>query len=233
MKAILFDLDGTLRESYPHSFDTLLDYLAELGHARTPEQAHHGERWAHYYWATSPELVEDFQEFGTENASFRLRQLERQLQALQLEVDHLPLARQIRQLYETRYQPRHHVPDDVRPTLQILRQRGYRLGLVSNRLEPLDVIVTELDFDGLFDFTLAAGQINIWKPEVGIFLHAAQLAECAPTEAMYVGDNYYADIHGARNAGLRPVLIDPKQLFPEAECEVIEKIGELKNLLTS
>jgi FMN phosphatase YigB (HAD superfamily) len=49
-----------------------------------------------------------------------------------------------------------------------------------------------------------------------------------PGQAVYVGDNYFADVIGAQRAGMRAVLIDPEGLFPEADCPVIHKISELE-----
>jgi FMN phosphatase YigB (HAD superfamily) len=48
---------------------------------------------------------------------------------------------------------------------------------------------------------------------------------------MYVGDNYYADVVGARAAGLRPILYDPLGIFPEPDCESIRSFDELKSIL--
>jgi FMN phosphatase YigB (HAD superfamily) len=52
-----------------------------------------------------------------------------------------------------------------------------------------------------------------------------------PEGALYVGDNYFADIVGAQSAGLKAVLIDPVNLFPEANCMVIERLPELESIL--
>jgi FMN phosphatase YigB (HAD superfamily) len=46
-----------------------------------------------------------------------------------------------------------------------------------------------------------------------------------------VGDNYYADVVGARAAGLRPILYDPRGIFPEPDCETIKSFDELKSIL--
>jgi FMN phosphatase YigB (HAD superfamily) len=48
---------------------------------------------------------------------------------------------------------------------------------------------------------------------------------------MYVGDNYFADVVGARSAGLRPVLYDPRGIYPYATCEVIQSFNQLADLL--
>lgn len=230
IQAILFDLDGTLRHNQPGGFDTFVSYLAELGYPLSQRRQHHGERWTHYYWAESLEQTADRKEFGGEAGGFWLRYTTRLLQAFEIDGDLPALGQQISKRFDEDYQPINHVPDDVIPTLTRLRAAGYTLGLVSNRAEPLNGVAADLGLDGLFHFTLSAGQAGSWKPDPGIFLQAASLAACAPEHAAYVGDNYYADIVGARGAGLTPVLIDPKGIFPDADCRVIKEIGELKKL---
>jgi FMN phosphatase YigB (HAD superfamily) len=42
-----------------------------------------------------------------------------------------------------------------------------------------------------------------------------------------VGDNYFADVVGARRAGLQPVLYDPRALYPEADCPIITSFDQL------
>ena len=74
------------------------------------------------------------------------------------------------------------------------------------------------------------GWVSAWKPDPGLFAHALERLEIAPEQAIYVGDNYYADVIGARRAGLGPVLYDPDQVFPDADCPVIRSIGELRLL---
>jgi FMN phosphatase YigB (HAD superfamily) len=50
-------------------------------------------------------------------------------------------------------------------------------------------------------------------------------------ETVYVGDNYYADILGARRAGLQPVLYDPNLIFPDADCATIRSFDELISII--
>ena len=60
---------------------------------------------------------------------------------------------------------------------------GYKVALVSNRLEPLDAVVAELEMQQLFDFTLAAGEVDSWKPEAGIMHAALRRVQSAPHAA--------------------------------------------------
>jgi len=229
--AILFDLDGTLRHDQPRSFETLVDYLQGLGHTFASSQLKQAECWSHYYWIGSPELKADLETFGGRNEAFWVRQTERQILALGVEGDVAGLAQQVSQFFQENYKPVNHIPEYIIPSLTHLRAAGYTLGLVSNRIEPLDAFAAELGLASLFDFTLSAGQAKSYKPDPGIFLKAVALAECLPEAAVYVGDNFYADVVGARQAGLQPILIDPKEIFPEPGCPVIHLLGELEALL--
>jgi len=227
----LFDLDGTLRHNQPNGYETLIEFLAELGHAPSAEQVRAGHRWTHYYWSISPEMKADLAELGAETAAFWVRQVERQLGVLGLGEDAPPLAVTLAGLFEERYRPEHHVPADAAPTLRRLRRLGYTLGLVSNRTEPLDPLAEELGLAEHLDFTLSAGQAGSWKPDAGIFWRALEMAASQPEATVYVGDNYYADVEGASGAGLQPVLFDPLGLFPEAVCPVITTLGGLGEVL--
>jgi HAD superfamily hydrolase (TIGR01549 family) len=229
--AVLFDLDGTLRHNRPGGFETFVEYLEELGHIPAPAQIYAGERWNHYYWAASPELVADIAEAGGEDRALWKRHAERQLCALGVSGDVTALAAEMNRMFTERYEFSHHVPEDVVPTLTRLRELGYVVGLVSNRSDPLDAIAAELGLTDQFHFTLSAGQAQSWKPSPEIFLRAVLLAGCAPEAAVYVGDNYYADVEGARGAGLQPVLIDPKGIFPEPGCPVIHALSDLEDML--
>ena len=230
---MLFDLDGTLRHNHPNGYHTLIEYLDELGYPLPPEVVNAGHRWTHRYWSISPELGEDLAEFGGEGRAFWARHTQRQLQALGVGLNgDLPnVAAEISRRFAEHYQPEHHVPDDVRPALARLRAAGYGVALVSNRTEPLDGLVDELGLAGAFDFTLSAGQAGAYKPDPAIFRAAMQRAGCAPEAGAYVGDNYYADVEGARLAGLRPILIDPLGVFPNPGCAVIGQLSELEAAL--
>jgi HAD superfamily hydrolase (TIGR01549 family) len=232
ISTVLFDLDGTLRHSNPNGFEAFAGFLAELGHPLAAERLKAGHRWVHYYWGISPELMADIRELGDDTPEFWRRHTERQLRAVGVDGELADLTDQIGRLFEARYRPAHLVPTDVIPTLRRLRELGYTVGLVSNRRDPLAALCAELGLDDHFQFTLSAGEAASFKPDPGIFLKAVELAGCTPETAAYVGDNYYADVVGARAAGLSPILIDPLGIFPDAGCATIRYLRELEATLT-
>ena len=235
IRAIYFDLDGTLRHNRPSASQAFLDYAVQLGLPDSLPNRQANLRWVHYYWAQSPELFIDLAAHGDElSEAFWIQYAHRCLEAFganPAEAERLApeVQRMMRQQYDPIYE--NVIAEDVRPTLRFLRQAGYCLGLVSNRSTPFTAELEKLGLVGYFDFTMAAGEVNAWKPGPEIFRYALDRCGLKPEQAVYVGDNYYADILGAQNAGLLPVLMDPDRLFPEAACPVIRTIGELRTLL--
>lgn len=228
---VFFDLDGTLRHNEPNGLDTFHAFAAEAGLRLTSERREQVVRWNHAYWANSEELQADTKAAdGDLEVRWRLF-TRRHLRALGAEEAHLDeLADALQQRMAEEYQSVDLVPEDVQPTLDRLRAAGYRLALISNRTQPIDEKVVELALDGAFEFTLAAGEVGWWKPDPRLLRYAAERAEVEPPAIVYVGDNPYADVQGARNAGLHPVLIDSEGLFPEVDCPKIQTIGELQEL---
>ena len=129
------------------------------------------------------------------------------------------------------YTPEDLVAEDVPSMLQTLKEQGYRLAVISNRRNPFDEQLASLGLNTYFEYSLAAGTINTWKPDPKIFQHALFEMGVEPESALYVGDNYFADVIGAQSAGIKAVLIDPINLFPEANCLVIERLTELDSVL--
>lgn len=231
VRALLFDLDGTLRHNHPPSVDTFLHFAIDLGLPGSPEKRHKFNRWTHYYWAQSPELLQDLVDYTGEEI-FWLNYARRSLEILECDRDQVDtLASKINARMQSEHNPENRVAADVTPTLDALRSAGYRLAVLSNRRQPCMDELDDLGLGSYFDFALVAGEVSAWKPDPVIFHHALDRLGTAPAETVYVGDNYYADILGAEKAGLQPVLLDPEGFFPEAECPVIHTISDLCSLL--
>jgi putative hydrolase of the HAD superfamily len=102
---------------------------------------------------------------------------------------------------------------------------------VSNRHEEYSYLVEELGLLDYFEMTLAAGQVGWWKPDPRLFHYALGLLGVEAENSLYIGDNYYADVLGARAAGLNPVLVDPFEIYDSPDCPVITSIGEIETRL--
>jgi FMN phosphatase YigB (HAD superfamily) len=232
IKAIFFDLDGTLRHSVPSGGDVFTDYVLTLGLHVNPEDRARATRWEHLYWASSVDLREDLLAHSGETEKFWIEYSRRRLVALGASPAWaVKFAHQVSAHMGEVYKPESIVPDDVRSVLPELKQAGFILAVISNRDKPFQETLNEHGIGEFFNFSLAAGEVNTYKPEPGVFEHALRRVKLSPREAIYVGDNYYADVVGSRRAGLRPVLYDPGGIFPEADCDTIKSFNELNSIL--
>jgi HAD superfamily hydrolase (TIGR01549 family) len=235
IRAIFFDLDGTLRHNRPSGDHTMLRYAQELGVEISPEAVRRTLRWVHYYWAQSPEMFADLAAQNMQlSDAFWEQYARRALGMLDAPAETAAaLAPELNRRMLEEYQPivQNWVPDEVYATLDTLQQSGFALGVISNRDQSFTAELQELDLLRFFPCAVSAGEVNAWKPDPLIFQPALEWAGVQPQQALYVGDNYFADVIGAQNAGLQPVLLDPDQIFPEATCPVITAIQQLPALL--
>ena len=135
-------------------------------------------------------------------------------------------ADRIQDLFDA-YDPQDMVFGDTRPVLQTLRSAGYTLGLVSNRSEDLLPLAEKYGIADLFHFTLSAGQAGCFKPEPGIFYKSLALAGVTAKDAVYIGDNFFADVIGALNVGIDAILIDPRDIFAKYYARRVKQLRDV------
>lgn len=233
IRAIVFDLDGTLRHNRPTFHQATCDFARLHGIEISVQRQRTAHRWLHYYWAQSPELLTDSEKFGEGTDQFWQNHAQRYLLALGCQPEQAAsVALFLFRYIKKEYQFEDWVPPEVSETLQALKAAGYLLAVASNRTDPYDQQLERLDLQKFFQFSLAAGVLKSWKPDAGIFRQAMQQLGTLPEQTLYVGDNLYADVYGAQNANITPVLVDPERIFPEANCAVIHNLGELPEILS-
>ncbi|MCL2885110.1 MAG: HAD-IA family hydrolase, partial [Oscillospiraceae bacterium] len=128
--------------------------------------------------------------------------------------------------------------DDAISTLDALRARGLRLGVISNG--PSLLQNRKLDVCGLrgkFDVCMVSGDEGVHKPAPEIFRRAALRLGAAPEECVFVGDHPVNDIQGAVGAGMRAVWMvggeDAAVLGQAAppDVPVIHKLSKLLDMV--
>ena len=232
IKAVLFDLDGTLRHHLPTGGEVFVEYLRSLGMDISAEDKVRAEHWEHLYFANSPEIQADNETFKNDLKAFWVNFTKRRLAVFGIDsMEVIELAPKVSDYMGEFYKPEVYVPEEVFTLLTSLKESGYVLGVVSNRDEPFLEELRNLKLDSYFHFTLAGGEVKSYKPDALIFERALEIAGTSAPETMYIGDNYFADVVGSRRAGLMPVLYDPITLFPDADCAVIKSFAELPQLL--
>ncbi len=116
-------------------------------------------------------------------------------------------------------------------TLDELRRRGYRLGVISNADGQVEAMLGSVGLRPHFELVIDSGLVGIDKPDPRIFELAAERMGIHPAEAMYVGDIYEIDVQGARAAGMQAILIDPLGTRGDLDCDRIRAIHDLLDVL--
>jgi HAD superfamily hydrolase (TIGR01549 family) len=114
--------------------------------------------------------------------------------------------------------------EDALPTLDALRDRGLKLGLLSNSARDLDAFVGHHRLT--VDAVLTSRSHGKTKPHEAIFRRILELLGVAPGEAIMVGDTIEDDVEGATAVGMRAVLVDREGRYPEQTS-----IADLRALL--
>jgi putative hydrolase of the HAD superfamily len=93
----------------------------------------------------------------------------------------------------------------VRETLETLRRRGFKLGLLSDF--PPEKKLGYLGLSGYWDTVLCSESTNRLKPHALPFLELAGRMNLVPERILYVGNSVRYDIIGAKRAGMKAALV--------------------------
>ena len=124
--------------------------------------------------------------------------------------------------------------NDAVPTLEYLQSAGFKLAIVSNWDTPLDPLTERLGIADYFDAIVAShdARVRSEKPDPHIFNYALAAVGVSAEDAVHVGDTYQADIVGARDVGIRPILLDRDNTQTGRWEETIQNLAELPKMLT-
>ncbi len=207
---VIFDVDGTLVDSEELGTRVLLEMAAELGVRRPLKETNRLFRgWKLddcvaqiRSWLGKP-LPEDFV------AQVRLRTAE----TFRRELKPVPGA-----------------PELVRA----LHERAIPICVASSG--PREKIELSLSLTGLlpyFEGRIFSGyELQTWKPDPGLFLHAARALGADPSECVVVEDSPVG-VQAGLAAGMRVLAFQPEEVDPQipVEAKLIQSLGEVVRAL--
>lgn len=122
--------------------------------------------------------------------------------------------------------------DDVLETLEALKKRKLVLGLITNATRAQISVCRELGLEPYLDFLATSEEAGADKPDSPIFLMALERAGTEANETVHVGDQYELDVAGARKVGIKPIMLDRYNVYPEiTDCPRIRTLPELYQYL--
>lgn len=98
--------------------------------------------------------------------------------------------------------------DDARSSLELLRDAGYKLGVVSNWDTTLKSLLQRLGVYSFFDLILVSCEIHLAKPDPAIFHMALEQTGAIAQETWFFGDQVDMDIIPPRQLGMQTIYID-------------------------
>jgi putative hydrolase of the HAD superfamily len=131
-------------------------------------------------------------------------QVRRLLAEFEIEVSDEELGRFL-EAEHTAWAPARQLAATTHALLESLRERGLKLGLVSNAFDPPDLLHRDLAQLGIaerLDVALFSSEVGRRKPDPEIFQRALAALAVAPSEALFVGDTLASDIAGAAALGM-------------------------------
>jgi putative hydrolase of the HAD superfamily len=203
LEAVLFDWGDTLME-FAYDPDLVAAGhragLAALGNGDLPDvdalTAHFREHYEPFFW--TPGTIEEIEYPGL------VRQL---LAEFGVEVDDEQL-RHFLEAEHAAWESARRLAADTHALLESLRERGLKLGLVSNAFDPGWLLHRDLEQMGLterLDFAVFSSEVGVRKPDRRIFERALEALGVEPERALFVGDRLYEDIRGAGELGMTTV----------------------------
>jgi putative hydrolase of the HAD superfamily len=110
-----------------------------------------------------------------------------------------------------------YLEEDAISTLEILKSRGYHLGLISNTSYDNNVqgIIDRWGLRPFFETIVTSAALGIRKPDAHIFQVALDRFRVQPEAAVMIGDTLNADVLGANRSGIYSIWITRHVQFPE------------------
>ena len=121
-------------------------------------------------------------------------------------------------------------------TLQQLKQREMKIGIVTNNGHAAtDVVLNRFGLHKLVDLVLTRDDVEEMKPHPGIMISALEKLKLRPEETIVVGDST-ADVIAARGASIDPVAIttgpsDSSALMQAHPRQVISRIKDVLDIV--
>jgi putative hydrolase of the HAD superfamily len=196
IRAVLFDWGHTLMDwvwDEQMLGEGHMAGLAAIGRADLAITEHFRERYEPLFWA--PGTVEELEYPGLVRnllGDFDVEVTDEELDRF-LEAEHAAWS-DARRLGSTTH-----------ALLESLRNRGLKLGIVSNAFDPGWLLHRDLADAGVaerVDFAVFSSEVGTRKPHPAIFERALAALDVAPPETVFVGDRLYEDVRGAGELGM-------------------------------
>jgi len=217
VRAVVFDAGHTLLEM---DYARLTAFLVSRGHDRSEAAVTEAERRARM-------------RLDTERAAQATRERTGEGRYVRYLAEYLAIADDAERVAIAEWRRGFNVPiglchqadGQAAKALKLARDAGLVVGVISNSNGSVQ---RALELAGLaphLNFVIDSKVVGISKPDPRIFGLGREAAGTAPEETVYVGDSYFVDVVGARQAGFGAVLFDPGRTWGARDCAIASDLS--------
>ena len=225
-KAVIFDLFGTLIDSY--RYKEYQNVLRQMASVLTVSVDAFRQLWSETAYERNTGVIRTIEA----NIEYICRKL-----GVSVDNIKIRLATKIRYDFVANTMRARQNAIDV---LSYLQSQGLKIGLISNCPPEIPLIWKDTPFAPFFDIAVFSCVVGVQKPDPRIYKLAIERLVTKPEACLYIGDGDEYELTGAAQIGMHPVLIrvpsedraDVYRVGAEREEWAGPVISSLKEVLT-
>jgi len=225
ISTVFFDYGDTLVENRPSYLQRVRNVLAEFGYEREYSEVVYAYTKADYLIYT--DIVSGV--LGSADR-YLINFIGHVGKCLDIDIDWPKTLPEITRKFEDDVYERI-LSEGTTETLKSLKEKGFRLGIISNNDGTCRQKCEAMGIDQFFDVIVDSAVEGVGKPSSRIFEVALERMRVSPQEAAHVGDMYGSDVMGARDAGISQVWYNTRGLEPFDDYRPDYEIEQLTRLL--
>ena len=118
------------------------------------------------------------------------------------------------------------IPDETFMMLDTLKEKGIKIGLITNTFSDERDIIRESSLFKYFDVALISYEQGICKPDLELYKRMTDKLNVKPEECLYVGDGGSRELYAARDAGMHPIQctwFHDRAYEPHIPCPILDE----------
>ncbi len=136
--------------------------------------------------------------------------------------------------FYTEYRNNIWIEENIHQTLENIKQKGYRIGVISNSRLYDEVMINcfkKVELDKFIDIFTFSYYLKICKPKKQLFEIAIDRMKVNPKDAIMVGDNLQNDIDPAQRLGLTGIWFNKNLTLNDTDIKPDNEIFKLRELI--
>jgi putative hydrolase of the HAD superfamily len=226
---VFFDLDRTIWDFEKNSEETIFELLNEFGLIKKGKITE--TDFIKTYKGINQALWMEYRSGKIGKTALRERRF--YLSMLKYSIDEPELALRFNDAYVKRCSSKTNLLPHSKEILKYL-SKAYVLHIITNGFKEAQHL--KLEKSGIrpfFNEVIVGDEVGINKPDPRIFHHAFESSTAGPEESIMIGDDFEADIVGAREVGMDQIYFQPNKLERENKIATytVSHLEELKQIL--